>query len=136
MSAARVYLPVDAHDLDELAAAGRLATTGRLAYGVTPALEATTPRADDEEREYLVFLEAARTAVDLAHGARRVVLAADVRESGFTPAGEGVVIRLTGDLDLREIASFHVDEEPGGDVEDLLWYDVTEVHAVALLVRA
>lgn len=136
MSAARIYLPVDAHDLDALAATGRLTTTGRLAYGVTPALAATTPRADDEEREYLVFLEAARTAVDLAHGARRVVLAADVRESGFTAAGEGVVIRLTSDLDLREVASFHVDEEAGGDVEDLLWYDVTEVHAVALLVRA
>ncbi|MFN8097401.1 MAG: hypothetical protein U0Q21_03825 [Dermatophilaceae bacterium] len=135
MSGIRVYLAVLAADLDDLAANGRLSWTGRFAYAVTPALVAATPRADQEEREYLAFVEAAGVARALAGGARRVVVAADVSESVIDAVGDGPLMRLTADVPLREIASFHVDETARGDLGDLLWYDVTEAAVVRALLE-
>jgi hypothetical protein len=44
-------------------------------------------------------------------------------------------VEVTGQVALRDIVSFHIDEEPGADgADDLLWYDATELDEVARLV--
>ncbi len=134
MSVIRLYVPVDGADLADLEATGRIRCDGRFAYAVTPALEAATPRSDGEEREYLAFVEAAHAAADRAGSARRVVAAADVPPEAVDAVGDGALVRVVGDLASRQVASFHVDQDAGGEVADLLWYDVTELAAVHALV--
>ncbi len=140
MTRVRIYVPLCAPDLDVLLAGDPLRpTTG---YAVTLRLASATPGADVEELEYAAFLEAAAAAGRARRGrvTRRVIAAADVDpgevtepavSDGRTPAE----VVLAAPVDLRAIASLHVDEEPGGrDDSDLLWFDASEALSVRQLL--
>lgn len=130
----RLYLPISRADVERLRTAGDL-RAGRTAYGVSPALSAATPRADEEEREYLAFLDAVAVAAAAAGDDKRTaVLAIDVPdgEVSWPPAGTATTIGRA--ILRREAVSFHIGAAPGPDA-DLLWYDVTEAELVEDLLR-
>lgn len=140
MTQTRVYLPLTGADVRALRTAGRLASPIR-AHAVTPALEREHPPSSlEEELEYDALCDAAAVASELAPtGTRRVIAAADVesvRVAAPARGDEGVssAVEVTGVVELGRIASFHVDERPGGNDEDLLWYDVTELDEVIRLL--
>lgn len=135
MTEIRLYLPGTADDLDALLRDGRLEVAGRTAYGVSPGLVAATPRADEEEREYAAFLEAADAAGAADGGAGRVVvLSIDLPEPEISWPQEGHFVTLSGAIARRDLVAIHLGEEPGPDA-DLLWYDATEAAAVVELLR-
>ncbi|MDT0213604.1 hypothetical protein Q9R29_06860 [Rothia sp. ARF10] len=137
MPLVRVYLPLDAGALDTLR------RTGEVGPAPVPGHTAVAPSArpglgnDDEEREYAAWSAAATDAAALAQrGERRVVASADVDAAVVNATTEdGTTVELDSVVALPRIASFHIDEEPGGEVADLLWYDVTELDDVIRLVR-
>ena len=57
----RVYVALDRAALRRLATAGRLEPAPFTAYAVTTDLRREHPNADDEELEYLAFIDAAPT---------------------------------------------------------------------------
>lgn len=130
MAVARTYLPLTPAEVRHLAE-HRHTPTGEL-VGV-----AVAPGAD-EDVEYAAWLAAVTLAESAVVDApaRRVVAAADLDLGVLSPAPgpEPTAVRVTGPIDLRRIVAFHVDEEIGGGAEDLLWYDVTELPAVAALL--
>ena len=139
MALTRVYLPLDGPAVRTLRSARRTGTPPVRAYAVTPALERAHP-ADrlEEELEYAALVEAADAARELVGSGKRVIAAADL-DSALVAAPTGgageraSAVDLAEPVELRRIVSFHVDEEPGGADEDLLWYDVTELDEVARL---
>jgi hypothetical protein len=138
----RVYLPLGRDGLEELAGSGSLSAgpgTPRVAYAVTPALEASAPGHDVEDLEYAAFSDAVAAAGALREVPRhrRVVAAADADASCVVPREGRPVSRVvvTGPLPLSRVASFHVDDEisvgvPDDEADELLWYDVTELDDV------
>jgi Family of unknown function (DUF6912) len=143
MSRTRIYVPLTPPMVRALAEAREIAPTPIAAHTVTPRLERAHPSADEEEREYAALCEAAEAAGALSSGSvvRRVVVAADVESTWVDPRrGEGSDVLSTVDITepvpLRLVASFHVDEVPGQDDDELLWYDVTELPEVVRLAGA
>lgn len=145
MPVVRVYVPVSRADLAALADGGALSAgpgTTRPAYAVTSELARLEPSADSEDLEYTAFVDAvaAASAVRERPRDRRVVASADANVSAVAPAQPGPVSRvaLTEALPLGRVASFHIDEAEGvadgAGVEDLLWYDVTELADVRSLL--
>lgn len=137
MPLVRVYLPLDAGALDTLRRTGEVGpapVTGHTAVAPSPRPGLGN---DDEEREYAAWSAAAADAAALAkRGKRRVVASADVDTAVVNATSEdGTAVELDSVVALPRIASFHIDEEPGGEVADLLWYDVTELDDVIGLVR-
>lgn len=138
MPLTRIYVPLTAAGLRQLADTGRI--DGPVAaHAVTPALERAHP-ADrlEEELEFVALTEAAAAARARAGGTRRVIGAADVDSAAVTarPGGDGGppgAVEVAEPVPVRRFASFHVDETAGGDDEDLLWYDVTELDEVRRL---
>ncbi len=147
----RVYVPVTRRTLMELRAGGGLAGTPLPAFAVTEGLCRDNPGADQEELEYLAFLQAAAAAP----GAQRVVAAVDVEGDSVVDAeadadsdsvAEGdtdvatrssSAVRVTSSVPLRLMASFHVEESPrtsGADQGEFLWYDATEIDTVVDLL--
>ncbi|NYF99145.1 DUF6912 family protein [Janibacter cremeus] len=128
----RVYLPMLVGELTEVRDAADL--PARQAHGVTSALRAADPAADEEDLEFEAMCQALDSARALGPGAR-VVAAADTgpRED----AGDGALLAGQERLRLDEVVSFHV-EEGSGDVgtgyDDLLWYDVTELDGLVSAV--
>ena len=142
MPIARVYLPLTAAQLADLAAHGELAGDRVRAYAVTPGLADGFPGADEEELEYAALRDASDAARALRDPGQthRVIAAADVDAAflhapddaaGDVPSRQDV----QGPVALRRVASFHVDEAPTDDA-DLLWYDVTEIDEVVRLSTA
>ena len=133
----RVYLPATTTVLRRLVDEGRL-TGPSTGFAVTPALRQfyalSEAEADEEELEYAALLGAARASlrlldIDPFAARRRVVLAADVADGSVTPiddpdADRGAV-RVDGDVELRNVASAHLD---GEDAEE----DVRAAVAVVL----
>ena len=133
----RVYLPATTNVLRTLVEEGRL-TGPSTAFAVTPALRqfyaVSEAGADEEELEYAALLVAARASlrlldVDPFAARRRVVLAADVPDGAVVPlddpdADRGAV-RVQGDVELRNVASAHLDD---ADAEE----DVRAAVAVVL----
>jgi hypothetical protein len=133
----RVYLPATTTVLRTLVEQGRL-TGPSTAFAVTPALRqfyaVSEADADEEELEYAALLGAARASlrlldIDPFAARRRVVLAADVPDGSVAPledpdADRGAV-RIEGDVELRNVASAHLDDE---DAEE----DVSAAVAVVL----
>jgi hypothetical protein len=123
----RVYVPVAAAALRRLADGGRLESAPFTAYAVTTDLRREHPTVDDEELEYLAFLDAARSAGPAA----RVVAAADVDADVVTdlldPAEPVSAVRVAAAVPRRQVASFHVTDVEGSDHS---WYDATELQAV------
>jgi hypothetical protein len=123
----RVYLPATTTVLRTLVDQGRL-TGPSTAFAVTPAFREfyalSEAEADTEELEYAALLAAARASLRLLDldpfaARRRVVLAADVADAAVSPlddphADRGAV-RIEGDVELRHVASAHLD---GAEAED------------------
>ena len=103
-------------------------------------IERSLPIGDEEEWEYAALCEAVAAAGELREkdGAKRVVAAADVDPdwvTGTAPATTWATVEVTEAIPLRNIVSFHIDEQPGADgAEDLLWYDATELDEVTRLM--
>lgn len=137
MTRVRTYLPLSSADVQALAAGNAIEPSA--AFAVTERLASTHPGADVESLEYAAFLEAA-AAAGRARGAdstaRRVIASVDVRPASVSeparPEGQTpALVRLDTTVALRAVASFHVDEQPGGtDDAHLLWFDASEVLSV------
>jgi len=141
MPVVRVYVPLGRPGLEELATKGALAAgpgSPRTAYAVTAGLEKAAPGLDVEDLEYAAFSDAVEAAATLrsARSDRRVVASADADAAWVSPRDGTPVskIVLTAPVPLARIASFHVDDEVTGGVDEeadeLLWYDVTELDDV------
>jgi hypothetical protein len=135
MSLTRIYLPLNAARLRELASSRALGPGPLPAPGVTGSIRAGDPNGDQEGWEYVALSEAAEaSAASLPSGERRrVVAAADVDDSWVSPAdadGVASAVTVSQPVPMRRIASFHVDEKDVADDDELLWYDVTELEAL------
>ena len=132
----RVYVALDRTALRRLATAGRLEPAPFTAYAVTTDLRREHPNADDEELEYLAFIDAASDgASDAATaaptgGPARAVAAADVDADLLTdllvPGAPVSAVRVAAAVPRRQVASFHVADEGA----DYAWYDATELDVV------
>lgn len=149
----RIYLPAT---VSELGVRGGLGP--RLVHAVTRSLRAALPGEDDEGLEYAAQLLAADDSLELLDGTpgpgrRRLVVAADVPDAvveSVDPDQEHApsVVRLTTSVGWDSVACAHVDEQAAeadvvaaldGDSDalerlaerDLLWYDATELEALA-----
>lgn len=133
----RVYLPLNPSALATLRQTGEVGPAPVAGHTALAASPRPGIGNDDEEREYAAWSAAASDAADrAADGARRVIASADVDAAVVQrPAEDSTAIELGGTIALPRIASFHIDEEPGGDVSDLLWYDVTELDDVIALLE-
>lgn len=113
----RVYVPATIRMLRELQDAGELAAVSGTAFALTPALRESYAVGDEEELAYAAMAEAARACLRLlagdlaADGAppRRAVLSADVENAQLRPDLDDAVVRLSGPVQLSEVASVHVD---------------------------
>ena len=135
MSLTRIYLPLNAARLRELASSRVLGPGPLPAHGVTGSIRAGDPNGDQEGWEYVALGEAAEaSAASLPSGERRrVVAAADVDDSWVTAAdadGVASAVTVSQPVPMQRIASFHVDEHDVADDDELLWYDVTELEAL------
>jgi|1186.fasta_scaffold76189_1 hypothetical protein len=132
MSPTRIYLPLDAARLRDLATTRVLGPAPLAAHGVTSNVRAGDPNGDQEGWEYVALGEAAEaSAASLPAGERRrVVAAADVDDSWVSAAdadGVASAVTVSQPVPMQRIASFHVDEKDVADDDELLWYDVTEL---------
>jgi hypothetical protein len=140
MPLVRVYLALTAANLTALAEGRPVGPAPLHAHAVTPAIGKPGLVTDEETLEHDAWAAAADEAIALSQRGtrRRVVAAADVDAATVVhPTSSDLPSRveLAAPVDLRRVVSFHVDEEPGGSgVMDLLWYDVTELGAVRVLV--
>lgn len=149
----RIYLPATLSELADPEGLGP-----RVVHAVTPGLRAALPDEDEEGLEYAAQLLAADDSLDLiGTGApRRVVVAADVEAEAVTPLGDDdaapSAVRLLEAVPWDDVACAHVDEPAArpdvtatlaGDEDaadrlaerDLLWFDVTELAALAREAR-
>jgi hypothetical protein len=132
MSPTRIYFPLNAVRLRDLANTRVLGPAPLAAHGVTSNVRAGDPNGDQEGWEYVALGEAAEaSAASLPAGERRrVVAAADVDDSWVTAAdadGVASAVTVSQPVPMQRIASFHVDEKDVADDDELLWYDVTEL---------
>jgi hypothetical protein len=127
----RVYLPATTTVLRTLVDDGRLPGP-HTAFAVTPALRefyaVSDAETDSEELEYAALLTAARASlrlldIDPMAARRRVVLAADVPDGAVEikddpvrdPDSDRGTVRIPGDIEVRDVASAHID---GAEAED------------------
>ena len=123
----RVYLPATTTVLRTLVDEGRLPGP-HTAFAVTDVLRqhyaVSDAGADTEELEYAALLAAARASLRLLDNdplatRRRAVIAADVPDGTVTsldePHIEAGAVRVTADIERRDVASVHGD---GDDAED------------------
>ena len=145
MSQTRVYLPLSAAAVRALARERALPAPPLAAFAVTSSLERSLPTGDEEEWEYAALCEAVEAASGLREGPgdKRVVAAADVdtewvAETFSAAAAEDPAlasVEVTGQVTLRDIVSFHIDEEPGAvGADDMLWSAATVLSVVPRLV--
>lgn len=141
MSQSRVYLPLSARGLRALAETREVGTGPQPAFAVTERLERSLPLGDEDEWEYAALCEAVEAAGPLRENDadKRVVAAADVDDEWVGPrAGDGVAlsaVEVSQPVPLSRVVSFHVDEAGAADsLDDLLWYDATELDEVLRLI--
>jgi hypothetical protein len=145
----RVYVPFTLERLPSLLETGRLGPVPFIGYAVTPDVVEQTVDSDEEQREHLVALVAARASLeqvvnDPAASWRRVVVAVDVDDSalvacdGDSPAA----VEISSPPELQDVAALFVDSEASEplialasqtrdltvvDDLDLLWFAPTEL---------
>ncbi|WP_026424492.1 DUF6912 family protein [Actinokineospora inagensis] len=116
----RVYIPATVAMLRELSSAGELAAVSGTAFALTPALRESYATGGDEELEYAAMLDAARASLRLLGAElatdpdvpmRRAVVAADVDGAQLRPDLDHAVVRLTGPVPMKVVASVHLDTE-------------------------
>jgi hypothetical protein len=139
MTQTRIYVPLTAAGVRRLASDREVAGTPLQAFAVTERLERMLPSGDEEEWEYAALTEAFEAASDRrgTDESKRVVLAADVDPTWVTSrAGSQLsAVQVSQPVALSRVVSFHVDESVGDDsMDDLLWYDVTELDEVLRLL--
>lgn len=133
----RIYLPVDTQELQVLQRTRALPDRTRAAFAVTDRLRASAAAEDTEGLEYLATQDA---ATDAAARGLRVIASVDTDDDLVTdlPDAESpCAVEVSGALQQRHLASFHVlDPEGERDVDadlELSWYDATEL---ALVLQA
>jgi hypothetical protein len=141
MSQTRIYLPLTAAGLRALAKSRETGPAPASAYAVTARLErANSADLAEEELEHAAFSEAAEAALALQGNevGKRVIAAADVDPGTVEPDGsreDASAVTVSEPVPLRRIVSFHVDESAGDTgLDDLLWYDATELDEVLRLL--
>lgn len=141
MTQTRIYLPLNADGLRRLAADREVSGTrggGLRAFAVTEQVERAQPLGDEEEWEYAALTEACDAASSLRGGAptKRVVAAADVDPTWVVSGtGAAAAVLISSPVPLSKVVSFHIDETAGDEgLEDLLWYDATELDEVLRLL--
>lgn len=140
MSQTRIYLPLDAATLRGLLAERSLGPAPVRAFAVTGRVERSLPTGDEEEWEYAALSEAVDAATELQGTAvaKRVVAAADVDPDWVgadTSRPALAAVSVAQPVPLARVVSFHLDETAGDQgMEDLLWYDATEVDEVVRLL--
>lgn len=136
MPVVRVYLPLDPAMLSTLRESGEIGPAPVAGHAALAPSTRPGIGHDDEEREYAAWSAAASdAAVRAAGGGRRVIASADVDAAVVErEADDDTAVELDSVVALPRIASFHIDEEPGGEVADLLWYDVTELDDLIALL--
>jgi hypothetical protein len=100
--------------LHELNAAGEFKPLNGTAFALTPALRESYTAGSADELEYAAMAEAARASLRLLAAdpeamRRRVVIAADVDGVTARPDLDNAVVRLSGPVQLKNIASIHMD---------------------------
>jgi hypothetical protein len=140
MTQTRIYVPLLPEAVRALAAEREIGPAPVAAFGVTERIERADPTGLEEEWEYAALTEAAEAAA-LLQGttvAKRVIAAADVDPGTVTSDGTReslAAVTVARAVPLRQVVSFHVDEEAGDQgMEDLLWYDATELAEVLRLL--
>jgi NTE family protein len=136
----RIYLPLNASGLRNLDSHRAVEGAPITAHAVTAAVRASDAAAGQDEWEYSALNDAAQTSAELLTPgeSRRIVAAADVSSDwvgSALPAESAIesAVSISEPVDLKQIASFHVDGNSSQD-EDLLWYDVTELTVVLALL--
>jgi hypothetical protein len=105
--------------LRTLNAAGELTAVGGTAFALTPMLRESYATGSSEELEYAAMLEAARASLRLLAAEleedpelvlpRRAVVSADVDDPTLRPDLDYAVVRLTGPVQLKQVAAVHLD---------------------------
>ena len=140
MTQTRIYIPLLPEAVRRLAADREIGPAPLAAFGVTERIERADPTGLEEELEYAALTEAADAAALLQGTAvvKRVVAAADVDPGSVSSDGTReslAAVTVATAVSLRQVVSFHVDEEAGDQgMEDLLWYDATELDEVLRLL--
>ena len=137
MTQTRIYIPLNAAGVRRLAAERRLGDSQVHAFAVTGRIERADPTGDEETWEYAALTEAVEAAGLLRPGrGKRVVAAADVDPTWVQEGGDtaGAVL-VQSAVPLSRVVSFHVDESADDEgMDDLLWYDATELEELLKLV--
>lgn len=140
MTQTRIYVPMTTDGVRRLAADRRIGPAPVAAFSVTERIERADPTGLEEEWEYAALTEAADAAAALQGTtvAKRIVASADV-DPGWVSTDGGraglAAVIVSNAVPLALIASFHVDETAGDQgMEDLLWYDATELDEVLRLL--
>jgi transcriptional regulator of aromatic amino acid metabolism len=152
--------------LRELNEAGELKPLNGTAFALTPALREAYTSGSAEDLEYVAMADAARASLRLIGNdpdtmRRRVVIAADVDSASPRPDLDNSVVRISGAVQLKDIAAIHMDSSEAekavasavlvidaadmgdedaefalGDVEDhdLAWYATQELPFVLELM--
>jgi hypothetical protein len=110
----RVYLPGTVTMLHELNAAGEFKPLNGTGFALTPALRESYTTGSAEELEYAAMADAARASLRLLAAdpeamRRRVVISADVDGVTVRPDLDNAVVRLSGPVQLKDIAAIHLD---------------------------
>ena len=136
VTATRVFVAIGETGLRALAQEGRLVGSDVRASAVTPTVRQAFPADDEEELEYDALQVAAELTAQERPGERIVVAAVDVDPEHVeeVPPGAGVdgfEVRIRSDIPATRVRSVHAAER-GGDAEaELLWYDASELTALA-----
>jgi hypothetical protein len=137
----RIYIPLNASGLRSLSTDGAVQGVPFTAHAVTAALRESAPTAPQDEWEYAALNDAAETsgAMLTVGESRRIVAAADVSSDcvGSAEPGDSDVesaVSISDSVELKRIASIHVDGDAAQDDDDLLWFDVTELPVVLALL--
>lgn len=121
----RVYVPATMRMLRALVTEREFSAVNGTAFAVTPALREAYSSGDDEELAEVAMAEAARASLRLlameveetgdVHDSdgspvrRRAVVAADTEDVTPRPDLDDAVVRLSGPITFRQVASAHVD---------------------------
>lgn len=126
----RVYVPATVSMLETLREQGVLHARSGTVFALTPSLRESYDSGSTEELEYAAMNEAARASLrllgadDESEYMRRVVVAADVDDVTLRPDLDIAVGRISGPIELGQLASVHVD---GADAEEVVRTAAAEV---------
>jgi len=126
----RVYVPATVGMLQTLQAEGVLHAYSGTVFALTPSLRESYNSGSSEELEYAAMGEAALASLRLLAAdeeteyMRRAVVSADVEDVTLRPDLDIAVGRISGPVELRQVAAVHVD---GADAEEAVRTAAAEV---------